>query len=45
MIDDDSEFLKRTQDYIDKYQLQLDEHGRNSIGISLFDKMFAALLK
>lgn len=38
IINDEKEFIKRTQDHIDKYGLKLDEHGRYSMGIPLFDK-------
>jgi len=38
VIEDDQEFMKRTQDHIDKYKLRLNEHGRDSMGIPLFDK-------
>jgi len=37
LIDSSEEFVKRTQDHIDKYRLKLDEHGRDSLGIPLFD--------
>jgi nitroimidazol reductase NimA-like FMN-containing flavoprotein (pyridoxamine 5'-phosphate oxidase superfamily) len=38
VIDSEEEFIKRTQDHINKYKLRLDEHGRDSFGIPLFDK-------
>jgi nitroimidazol reductase NimA-like FMN-containing flavoprotein (pyridoxamine 5'-phosphate oxidase superfamily) len=38
IIDNNKEFIKRTQDHINKYRLKLDEHGRDSMGIPLFDK-------
>jgi len=37
IIHDKTEFVKRTQQHIDKYNLQLDEQGRDSYGIPLFD--------
>jgi nitroimidazol reductase NimA-like FMN-containing flavoprotein (pyridoxamine 5'-phosphate oxidase superfamily) len=37
IIDDEKEFIKRTQEHINKYRLKLDEQGRNSMGIPLFD--------
>lgn len=37
IIADEDEFIKRTQEHIDKYRLQLDEQGRDSMGIPLFD--------
>jgi nitroimidazol reductase NimA-like FMN-containing flavoprotein (pyridoxamine 5'-phosphate oxidase superfamily) len=36
--DDEEEFIRRTQDHIRKYQLKLDENGRDSLGIPLYDK-------
>jgi nitroimidazol reductase NimA-like FMN-containing flavoprotein (pyridoxamine 5'-phosphate oxidase superfamily) len=36
-IVDDEEFIKRTQEHIGKYNLRLDEQGRDSMGIPLFD--------
>jgi len=38
VIDEDDAFIKRTQDHIAKYRLRLDEHGRDSLGIPLFNK-------
>jgi nitroimidazol reductase NimA-like FMN-containing flavoprotein (pyridoxamine 5'-phosphate oxidase superfamily) len=37
IIDDEKEFIKRTQEHINKYRLKLDEQGRDSVGIPLFD--------
>jgi len=37
VVDSEEEFVRRTQDHIDKYRLRLDEHGRDSLGIPLFD--------
>lgn len=37
IIDDEKEFIKRTQQHIDKYDLRLDEQGRDFYGIPLFD--------
>jgi len=37
VIKDETEFARRTQDHIDKYQLRLDEQGRDSLGIPLFN--------
>jgi nitroimidazol reductase NimA-like FMN-containing flavoprotein (pyridoxamine 5'-phosphate oxidase superfamily) len=36
-IIDDQAFIRRTQEHIDKYGLRLDEQGRDSLGIPLFD--------
>lgn len=38
ILDSDEEFVKRTQDHIDKYRLKLDQNGRDSMGIPLFDR-------
>jgi len=37
IIEDEDEFVKRTREHIAKYMLRLDEDGRNSLGIPLFD--------
>jgi len=37
IIDDEKEFIKRTQEHINKYRLKLDEQSRDSVGIPLFD--------
>jgi len=37
LIDSNEEFVKRTQEHIDKYRLKLDECGRDSLGIPLFN--------
>lgn len=38
ILDSDEELVKRTQDHIDKYRLKLDQNGRDSMGIPLFDR-------
>jgi len=45
VIDSEEEFVKRTQDHIDKYQLKLDEHGRDSLGIPLFNKKVRCVIE
>jgi len=37
IIESESEFIKRTQQHIDKYRLRLDAQGRDSMGIHLFN--------
>ncbi|MFB0543854.1 MAG: pyridoxamine 5'-phosphate oxidase family protein [Candidatus Bathyarchaeia archaeon] len=37
VIEDESEFIKRTQEHIEKYHIRLDEEGRDGMGIPLFD--------
>jgi len=38
IIDDNEEFIRRNQDHINKYRLKLDEQGRDSMGIPLFNR-------
>ena len=45
LIDSSEEFVKRTQDHIDKYRLKLDEHGRDSLGIPLFDNKIRCVVE
>jgi len=45
VIADRNEFIKRTQEHIDKYHLQLDEHGRDSMGIPLFDAKIRCVIE
>ena len=45
LIDSDEEFVKRTQDHIDKYRLKLDKHGRDSLGIPLFDNKIRCVIE
>lgn len=37
IIEDDGEFVRRTQEHIEKYHIQLDEEGRDRMGVPLFD--------
>jgi len=45
IIDNNEEFIKRTRDHIDKYQPQLDEYGRDSLGISLFNEKVRCVIE
>jgi len=45
VIDSDEEFIKRTREHIDKYQLRLDEHGRDFLGIPLFNKKVRCVIE
>ena len=45
IIDSDEEFITRTQSHIDKYKLRLDKHGRDSLGIPLFDKKIRCVIE
>jgi len=38
VVDREEEFVKKTQDHINKYKLKLDSQGRDLLGIPLFDK-------
>ena len=44
-IVDNEEFIKRTQEHIDKYGLRLDEQGRDSMGIPLFDSKVRCVIE
>jgi general stress protein 26 len=37
VIADTKEFIRRTKEQVEKYHLRLDEHGKDSMGIPLFD--------
>jgi len=45
VITDKNEFIKRTKQHIDKYHLQLDEHGRDSMSIPLFDAKIRCVIE
>lgn len=45
VIDNEEEFAKRTRDHINKYQLRLDEHGRDSLGIPLFNEEIRCVIE
>jgi len=45
IIDYDREFVKRTQDHINKYKLRLDKDGRDSLGIPLFNKKIRCVIE
>ncbi len=45
VIADKNEFTERTQEHIDKYRLQLDEHGRDSMGIPLFNAKIRCVIE
>lgn len=45
VIDSEEEFVRRTQDHIDKYRLRLDEHGRDSLGIPLFNRRIRCVVE
>jgi nitroimidazol reductase NimA-like FMN-containing flavoprotein (pyridoxamine 5'-phosphate oxidase superfamily) len=38
VIDDEQEFIRKTQDHVDKYRLTVDSRGRDSLGIPLFNQ-------
>jgi len=41
----EEEFVRRTQEHIDKYHLKIDEQGRDSLGIPLFDKKVRCVIE
>lgn len=45
VIEDEEEFIKRTQDHINKYRLQIDKQGRDSLGIPLFDRTVRCVIE
>ncbi len=45
IVGTDEEFVKRTQDHIRKYRLQLDEQGRDSLRIPLFDRNIRCIIE
>jgi len=45
IIEDEGEFFKRTREHIEKYRLKLDEYGRDSMGIPLFDKKVRCVIE
>lgn len=45
ILENDEEFVKKTQDHIEKYKLKLDEQGRDSLGIPLFDKKIRCIIE
>jgi nitroimidazol reductase NimA-like FMN-containing flavoprotein (pyridoxamine 5'-phosphate oxidase superfamily) len=44
-IVDADEFVTCTQDHIDKYHIQLDEQGRDALGIPCFDNTFRCIIE
>jgi nitroimidazol reductase NimA-like FMN-containing flavoprotein (pyridoxamine 5'-phosphate oxidase superfamily) len=45
VIEDEGEFVKLTQDHVDKYRLSLNTEGKDSLGISLFDKNIRCIIE
>ena len=45
IIENDTEFIKRTQGHINKYKLKLDNHGRYSLGIPLFNQKIRCVIE
>ena len=45
VIDKSKEFIKRTQDHIEKYHLKIDMHGRDSLGIPLFNEKIRCVIE
>jgi len=44
-IVEDDEFERRTQEHIEKYHLHLDEQGRDSAGVPLFDSAVRCVIE
>jgi nitroimidazol reductase NimA-like FMN-containing flavoprotein (pyridoxamine 5'-phosphate oxidase superfamily) len=45
IIDGDEDFIRRTQDHIEKYRLKLDKRGKDSLGKPLFDKKVRCVIE
>lgn len=45
VIESEKEFVRRTQEHVDKYNLRLDAQGRDSLGIPLFNKMMRCVIE
>lgn len=45
VLKSDEQFIRRTQEHIHKYKLKLDEHGRDSLGMPLFDKKVRCVIE
>lgn len=45
IVKQEEEFVRRIQDHVDKYKLKLDEYGRDSLGIRLFDKEIRCIVE
>ena len=44
-IVDNEEFVSRTQQHIEKYQIQLDNEGKDSMGIGCFDSVVRCVVE
>jgi nitroimidazol reductase NimA-like FMN-containing flavoprotein (pyridoxamine 5'-phosphate oxidase superfamily) len=45
IVEDEGEFVGRTQEHIEKYHLSLDEQGRDEMGIPLFDRKIRCIIE
>jgi nitroimidazol reductase NimA-like FMN-containing flavoprotein (pyridoxamine 5'-phosphate oxidase superfamily) len=45
IVESENEFIKRTQQHIDKYHLKLDRQGRDSMGIPLFNSKIRCVIE
>jgi len=45
VVESDEEFVRRTRDHVSKYRLRIDEYGRDSLGIPLFDKTVRCVIE
>jgi len=45
IIDNAEEFTRKTQEHINKYKLKIDQNGRDSLGIPLFDEKVRCIVE
>ena len=45
IIEDSREFMKKTQDHVDKHKLKLDKQGRDSLEVPLFNKKVRCIVE
>lgn len=45
LVEDEEEFIKRTNQHVNKYNLKLDEQGRDSMGIPLYNSRIRCVVE
>lgn len=45
ILDSDEEFIRRIQDHIERYELKIDDEGRDSLGIPLFNRKIRCVVE
>jgi len=45
VVESDEEFVRRIRDHVSKCGLRIDEYGRDSLGIPLFDKTVRCVIE